>query len=382
MKGSFTLLSEAISIYLSRVKLFTIVALLPYVVMIPLAVFLIWSISIALSLSDVQFNILSIFLIVAGVAIFTLAAVLAQSWGQTTMLYAALHSQGNPSIVYCFKKGWKIVFAHWWVSFLTTCITIGGFFLFFVPGLLFIVWFSFVDFVFVGEKKKGMAALLQSKAHVHGYFWYVTKRYFFIIVFTSLILLVPLSLIPSNMVLLAIIIVCFLLLFVTPVSTIYMSLVYKNIQTVKSESNQSSKETRSLLLFVGLLGFLVIPLLIIAIVVQIFTKAFMETTFSKNSKNFPRRVFASNQTIVEAIDADRMQDRILIRDGLRKYYQQNLSYPEVLHQLFPVYLSELPVDPVTMHTYEYKPTDNEADYMLCMYFETRSECVTARSTIP
>ena len=377
MKGSFALLSEAIGIYRKRIKLFTTLALLPYLVMIPLAVFLVLTIHVAFNLSIFSYNSLSIFVIIAGVGTFTIAGMLVQSLGQTAMVYAALHYNEQLSVKFCFQKSWKIVFAYWWVSFLTTCVTIGGFFLFFVPVIVCMVWFSLVDFVLIDERKTGMTALLQSKAYIRRYFWQVAKRYFFIIFVATVILFVPLAVISANMIILSVVTTCLLLLFITPVSTLYMSLVYKNLKSHEHESYHPSKQERSFFIFIGALGFIAIPLFMILIIMNLFTKSFID---SVSNDNLQRRTFASNQTIAEALDTDRAEDRFLLREGLHRFFQHNHAYPNNLPMLVPAYISQLPIDPITKGEYEYEVAENGADYTLCTYFETRTECVTARTT--
>jgi hypothetical protein len=80
-----------------------------------------------------------------------------------------------------FKKGLSI----WWVYVLAMVIIIGGSFLLIVPGIIFAVWFFFIEFNVIYKEKKGMAALLNSRDLVNGNFWEIFARIdiFLLIVF-------------------------------------------------------------------------------------------------------------------------------------------------------------------------------------------------------
>lgn len=70
-----------------------------------------------------------------------------------------------------------------------------GFVLFVIPGIIFLVWFSFSNFVFI-EKQVGVKeAMLKSKELVKGKFWKILGRLFVFGVFSILVEMV-FSLVP------------------------------------------------------------------------------------------------------------------------------------------------------------------------------------------
>lgn len=70
------------------------------------------------------------------------------------------------------------------VLFLTGLITLFGFLLFIIPGLIFLVWFSFAAIIAVIEGK-GVSAIKESKALVAGRFWPVAGRLFVLSILTN-----------------------------------------------------------------------------------------------------------------------------------------------------------------------------------------------------
>jgi len=59
---------------------------------------------------------------------------------------------------------------------LLTLIVVGGFILLIIPGIVFLVWFTFVTQVVIFEDKSGMQALKQSREYVRNRWWGVFGR--------------------------------------------------------------------------------------------------------------------------------------------------------------------------------------------------------------
>lgn len=62
------------------------------------------------------------------------------------------------------------------VALIQLLITLGGFILLIIPGLIFSIWYSFAQIAAVLDGKKGMDALRFSKKLVTGRFWKITYR--------------------------------------------------------------------------------------------------------------------------------------------------------------------------------------------------------------
>lgn len=93
-----------------------------------------------------------------------------------SLIYAIVNDKGfSESIVQGFKK-----LPSLFVTSLCAGIVIGlGFLAFFIPGIIFLVWFSFVNFGVMLEGKNLIQALSFSKNLVSGRWWSVAWRLFF-----------------------------------------------------------------------------------------------------------------------------------------------------------------------------------------------------------
>lgn len=91
-----------------------------------------------------------------------------------------------PTILYClkedlsiiesYKRVKSIVFSLIFVFILTTIFIYGGTLFLIIPGIIFLVWFSFAPFVIIFEEKRGLSALWRSKEITKGKFWQIWGR--------------------------------------------------------------------------------------------------------------------------------------------------------------------------------------------------------------
>jgi hypothetical protein len=97
-----------------------------------------------------------------------------------------------------YKKGFKILTSSIWVYFLGGIITLGGFLLFIIPGVLFSVWFSLAIYALIFEERRGISAILRSRDLISGSWWGVFWRFLaFGLIIAFLIFLISLFLFPS-----------------------------------------------------------------------------------------------------------------------------------------------------------------------------------------
>lgn len=180
LKSTWQLFKEAWDLYCSRfstwvgilsvpIALSLIVNGLSYATMFPPFLFmpLLSGVKIVFSLLFLFFNVIAAFAILLSIR---------EGYGTKEALVQAMRN----SLSYIF------------VSFLVCSSLIGGSFLFLVPGILFLVWFSFSIFAFVFEGKRGMDTLLRSKQLLSGNFWRVAGRISFLAII-FLILTIPLA---------------------------------------------------------------------------------------------------------------------------------------------------------------------------------------------
>ena len=196
---------------------------------------------------------------------------ISQAWSDTALLYAIKDSQEGISVLEAYRRGWHKMLSYWWISILVPFITMGGFLLFVVPGIIFAVWFSLAKFILVAENLKGMNSLLKSREYVKGKWGSVFWRFSFIdilylIVFLA-VTIVLILLIPNREILLTpnreyvLYVARFIIgLFFTPLATAYRFLVYSNLKALKGEiAFAPTGGQKAKFIIVAFLGFLFIP---------------------------------------------------------------------------------------------------------------------------
>jgi hypothetical protein len=104
--------------------------------------------------------------IVSGIMLFFLLAI----FFYMSAIYAAA-SINELTLAGAFREGLKRLPSFIWVMLLHGLIVVGGFFLFIVPGFVFMVWFLFAPYLVFTEGARGMDALLRSREYVRGHGW-------------------------------------------------------------------------------------------------------------------------------------------------------------------------------------------------------------------
>ena len=128
-----------------------------------------------ISLENTNGLILLLLLILFGL-IFFIILIFAGLWAQASLLCAIKEKEQDIGIKEAFRRGWHKIISYYWISVLSTFLVLGGFLLFFVPGIILAIWFSLALYILVAEDKKGMSALLRSKQLVNGKWWTVFWR--------------------------------------------------------------------------------------------------------------------------------------------------------------------------------------------------------------
>lgn len=95
----------------------------------------------------------------------------------------------------------KLIYPVLIVGLLQLLVILGGFILLIIPGLIFMVWYVFVQFSAVLDNKKGMEALSHSKTLVQGRFWKTLLNAYggslLILLFYSFIIAIIISLVAT-----------------------------------------------------------------------------------------------------------------------------------------------------------------------------------------
>lgn len=159
------------------------------------------------------------------------------------------------------QKGNQIIIPLMWIGFLTSFIIGGGFILLIIPGIIFMVWFFFAQFILVKEDVHGMSALLKSKEYVRGEWFNVSLRLLLIWAASVLIGIVPLAG-P---------ILCIVFF---PYVMIFHYLIYRDLREMKGDVPFSCGTTDILKWpAVSLAGFVIVPLALVSVLgFSMFTK--------------------------------------------------------------------------------------------------------------
>lgn len=75
-----------------------------------------------------------------------------------------------------YRKAAPKVLPILWAGILVSLVNLGGFFMLIVPGIIFMVWFSFTSYVVILEDHRGIDALLKSRFYVRGAWWGILGR--------------------------------------------------------------------------------------------------------------------------------------------------------------------------------------------------------------
>jgi hypothetical protein len=266
LKPIAQLLKESWRIY--RLKIKTLLG----IVGLPVGFsFLFWILMYFLAGTSLKY---SVWFSVAG-AISCLGSLFLWLWAVPSLLYSL---KENTAIKESYKRGFRILASYTWVYFLLTIIIVGGFLLFFVPGLIFSIWFSLAIFILVFEERKGFNALFKSKHLVRGKFWEVFWRILVLGLITGLGLLLIFALILFGIEnrqtekQMGEAMGYFIQLFLWPLFLIYGLLIYNNLKEIKTEIPYEKPAWTKKIKYIiaGILGALLVGLIIILSFLNIF----------------------------------------------------------------------------------------------------------------
>jgi hypothetical protein len=289
------------------------------------------------------------------VVLFILILVI-QAWGQVALLYAIKDSDEEIGVKESFRRSRSKILSYFWLVFLNGLVVVGGFLLFVIPGIIFVVWFSLSTFVFVSEDIRGMNALLKSREYVRGRWLAVFGRFFFIGVLFLIVYAVPsytFELLGMSSV--GDIYEGISSLFINPFGVIYSFLLYKNLKSVKGEFEFTPATRTKATSIIGISGLLLIPILlgIVALV-----------------------VINPSAQLSKARDAARASNQLSLKRSLEMYRIDKGKYPANLDQLIPEYLSKISEDLDSDSNYEYVQLERGESYQLCVVYENKPrECI-------
>ncbi|HUS51921.1 MAG TPA: hypothetical protein VMX77_00460 [Candidatus Bathyarchaeia archaeon] len=183
------LIKDTLKIYADN-WVFLIKSLLVSVVLVlPLVLGFILPIAAGIGAIFVEQKIMMILLAVIFFLIFIILAVIIGSWSQA-FVYQAIHQAGKNKplpIREVLRLAWPKWSAYFLANLLSGFLILLGFLLLIIPGIVFMIWFFFIPFVVVIEKKGAVQSLKRSKALVSSHFWGVLGRLALILLLSLLV---------------------------------------------------------------------------------------------------------------------------------------------------------------------------------------------------
>ncbi len=102
------------------------------------------------------------------IAVVTILMIIGFWWSSVALLISIKESEHGLSIADSFKRAVPLLIPYLWVSILVGLITMVGFVLLIIPGIIFGLWYYLSSYILVDQNIRGMDALKTSKAYMQG----------------------------------------------------------------------------------------------------------------------------------------------------------------------------------------------------------------------
>jgi hypothetical protein len=189
----------------------------------------------------------------------------------TTEAINEVHAGKIPEVGHVYKKAFSHFIQYLLVIFFVVVVSLGGYLLFVIPGIVAGIYVMFAMYTYYFEGKKGMDALVLSAWYVRGLWWDIFARKIFlalIVLFASLVFMgvvgtVTLAL-GFGFGVFSFLFNLFLFMIVVPFSLTFSYLLYKDAKSVKAhhplptaEFQDEAERTFIILLVIASLAALV-----------------------------------------------------------------------------------------------------------------------------
>jgi len=360
LKKPTELLSEAWEMYKARWKTFLGIMVVPTLFFV-ISIFILTRFSIvAMGLLPGGIMYSNPFIILILFSILYLIMIIIWIWSQATLVYAIKNSEEKIGVKESYRRGWHKLKPFFWVLILLNLIISSGFILFYIPGIIFSIWFSFAVYIVVAEDLKGMNAILKSREYVRGHWWQTLWRFLFIFlvaigIFIGIALFSMIMMILTGIILSSIgeaanvvgpvlylsnfLLVVVAVISIVPFMTIYSFLVYSDLKKIKGDFEfKPSSKIKTILIIIAVLQPLIIMFGIISAFSSIYSvlndirndtvdthmDTHNESNIYKEDANNAEETFEDN---IKDRDKQRIFDLSSISKMLRRYKTENGIYP-------------------------------------------------------
>lgn len=162
----------------------------------------------------------ALLLVIILIALLLIVVTVLAVWCQSSLL--AIIVDEELGIVDAFRTGWDFLWPLAWVMTILGGILITGFVCGVLPGILFMIWFTFCFYTLLAEDRRGLDSLLASMEYVRGHWWDTFIKLFLVWLLSAL-----LSLIPFLGQILSILFAPYFMLF--------MLIMYRDLKEIKGE---------------------------------------------------------------------------------------------------------------------------------------------------
>ena len=268
---------------------------------------------------------LPVWLIVSSSIVLVILIIIGELWSAVAMT-TSICAEKKISFIEAYRRSGKNIFPFFIVNLLLGLITLGGFFLLLIPGIIFAIWFNFSNFVLITENEKGFKSIMRSREYAKGYWWPIFGRTGLIGVIyfgVSLLIAIVTKLFHLDANPLISLLISLIGLIPSIFMMCYFFQIYRNLKDIKGKFeltvSRKSKIIFTLIGIVGLIGTVAFP----------FSIMLMAINPAKQMQNAKASmVIADKAEISTAIDL---------------YYAENQKYPHSLIELRPTYLKTIPV---------------------------------------
>ncbi len=199
------------------------------------------------------------------------------------LLSLVLFISRGGTISEAYRSAKSLFWPFVWLGILSSVITLGGYVMLIVPGILMGIWFSFSLYILVLENKRGLSILLQSRGYVEGFWWAILWRFILLtlVYIAALIVMGILSILLTPILGRTIFGVLFSIIQMLFVSfpIIYSYSIYQNLRELKPAlATTPATKGRKFFIVSGIVG-LVAPILIVIALASIIAMIRVKQTF-------------------------------------------------------------------------------------------------------
>lgn len=313
-----------------------------------------------------------------------IALIIWQLWESLALLDAITSDTAHPGILGFLHRTKGRLFSYSWLLLLQMVLTLGAFFLFFLPGLIFAVWFSFASYIFLLEGETGIRAMLKSREYVRHLWlpvaWRILLGVLCVALFsagvaaTPSLLLTPIQFMMDPASVLTVggnaasytpslsirlmgifssLIVTLLSLFLSPLLVIYYYVLYRNVRGIKGQISLPVRASARTYFVVAAVGWLLVVCL----------GALVLWVYGLEGRTRRQDFYAQGR------DSRRLTDQQELTQALQEYLHDHGAYPPTLSTLSPHYMTMIPQDPDGVTFYGYS-TEGQT-YRICVTLELK-----------